>query len=127
MASRKAETYWKGGSYQSQGYVNEPGVAEVPEGRSGEAIVRGVMAENEITANDEIPETCVPDSTGPNHHPGPRCLAASWYPTSRLLRVQFQSGSYNFYNVSEDDWHSFQSAPSAGRWINAHAFGYGLA
>ncbi len=106
MASSKAETYWAKGSWQAQGYRNEPGTVSVPEGRTGEALLRSDIAEISIATTGEVPEVYRPTpSTFTGHHPGPRTVAAEYYPVSHILRISFPNsspasgGSYNYHDV----------------------------
>lgn len=119
MASRRAQTWW-----EQQNYRNEPGVAEVPKGRSGEALLASDTAEISIATTGEVPEVYRPTpSTFTGHHPGPRTVAAEYYPVSHILRISFPNsspasgGSYNYHDVSADEWDAFKSSASPGRWI----------
>lgn len=132
--SKGKEEYWKGGSWASQGYRSEPGVPITAPGAEPDAVLEADQTEAQINANDEEPEVYSPAaSTGPNHHPGPRCLAAWYYPTSQAVKISFPAtspasgGAYMYQNVSRDEWTALTEAPSLGRYINdvlsAHVYG----
>lgn len=121
MASAKADRWWA-----KLGYRNEPGSTDISQGRTGEALLRSDTAEIEIATTGEVPEVYSPTpSTFTGHHPGPRTVAAEYYPVSQILRITFPNsspasgGSYNYYSVSADEWDDFRSSASPGRWIEA--------
>lgn len=126
MASRKAEDWWQRHDWRRQGYPNEPVPASIPPGRTGEKMIRGVVAANIINANGERPEVYAPTAstyTATGRVPGhARTLRAEYYADSHILRVTDWGDSgpaYNYYDVDRDTWNEFCSTESPGKYINS--------
>lgn len=136
MASKKIAEYWKGGSWQSQGYTKEPGTAYAGKEEADAAVdaansfarivrdaeeeVRQQEEEAELKKDDDVEYYATP-STRVGHHDGhARTSSASYGHNSGVLSITFSHGVRSYPGISEDQWESFKSASSPGRWIDSN-------
>lgn len=113
MASRQAREYW-----EKRGYRNIPGSDDIPQGRSGEALIRADAINNQLEDTEEQPEIYAPTSS--SNPSDPRTSAAHYFRQARVLQIFWGDGgpSYYYADVSPTEWAGFRRRNSPGKWVN---------